>query len=596
MKNKKLILIIALVVVILAGSVTGLLIGLGLNGGDQSSTSSKINPDDIIWVDSADPDPETEKDPEVTSPRVSYPEKPATAPIIDNTVPTTVGDLSANNECYTLTQETNGLKISYDGGYDALPAYSYVYIPVDNYQAKYSYLKIKANCTGVERIAIIGIYYEMYEQNRPGVTVYNNSVLEGENVIICNLNDGVVLNEHYDVLNEEKITQKTIIGFMLMIDSNPKQLIADSQGEMLISSVGLVDANDEDIKLLDSAPIISSWSTTSPEYNDFDIYTFKSETTGSMNAWLDYSFTSGYPYFVAQIHNYKSEYTTLRMKLKGVCVKNVTIAIAHAFSSSATNAPYNYLTFGMKVSSEFETYEFDFSTLEELVSFEGEATVPGSYIKNLKPTAIYFYIDTADLTTGGLGTLYVEDMEFVKVVDDGLPKVTSTWAVTGANITKKDVMTGGIGTLTYTETQGWTPVSVSVNAFNVEYTVLVVKVKFYGADNLGIALGYGSSNTVILGSNGDISAEIILSHETQNGTDDNGDYVFHTYTIDFANKPTDTGTGLLKDQSINKIMFYIDAVAKIGGVYEPVNPSPLNSPRTMQFVGIEFKKPEVQNG
>ena len=590
MKNKKLIVIIGLVIAIIAGSVAGLLIGLTTGNGEQSSladSSSVINPDDIIWVDSTAPNPEP--DPEVSSPMVSYPEKPAQAPVIDSTVPTTIGTVTASDECYTLTQETNGLKVAYDAGYETLPAFAYLWAPVENFQSKYSYLKIKADCQGVDRISIIAVYYEQYDAKRPGVTVYNNSVLTGENVIICNLDDGVVLDKFYNVAMGEKVTQKTVIGFMIMIDSNPKQLISDSTGEMLITNLSLVDSSDEDISLLSSAPVISGWSTTSTEYTDYDISTKKSETTGSLNAILDYSFTGGYPFFVASIHNYKSEYTTLKMRLKGASVKNVSIAIAHALSTSSTNAPYNYLTYNLKITNEFELYEFDFSNLEELISFEGDATVPGSYIKNLKPTAIYFYIDTADLATGGTGTLYVEDMEFLKVVDDGIPKVTATWAVTGNNITKKDVTAGGIGTLTYTETQGWTPVTLSVSSYTSEYSVLVIKVKFYnGADNLGVALNDGGWG-VIQNSDGNNDTNAVINHTSETGNDDKGEYVFHTYEIDFTNVQT-SSLGALKDQPINKILLYIDAKIMFNGSYIDGTQT-LSTPRIMQFVGIEFKKP-----
>ena len=131
MNKKKLIIIIALALVVVAGATLGLV--LGLNGGDNSSS----NPDssrEIIWVDSAEPDPDAEKDPEVTSPKVVYPEKPADAPIVDAAAPVTIGNLSVSDECYTLSADENGnTKLSYSSEYN-LPAYAYVYIPVENYQ------------------------------------------------------------------------------------------------------------------------------------------------------------------------------------------------------------------------------------------------------------------------------------------------------------------------------------------------------------------------------------------------------------------------------------------------------------------------------
>ncbi|MBR4419860.1 MAG: hypothetical protein IKT32_03175, partial [Clostridia bacterium] len=265
MNKNKLIIIIALALVVVAGATLGLVIGL--NSGDNSSS----NPDssrEIIWVDSSDPDLEAEQDPEITSPKVVYPEKPADAPVVDANAPVSIGSLSVSDECYTLSADDNGnTKLSYSSEYN-LPAYAYVYIPVENYQSKYAYLKIKANCVGVQKIAIVAVYYEQYELNRPGVTIYNNNVLEGENTILCDLNEAIVLDSTYNVCIGEKVTQKKIIGFMIFVDSNPKQVIDDFNGEMTFTEINVVDDSDPDLSLLNSAPFISNWSGTA----SFDPY------------------------------------------------------------------------------------------------------------------------------------------------------------------------------------------------------------------------------------------------------------------------------------------------------------------------------------
>ena len=286
------------------------------------------------------------------------------------------------------------------------------------------------------------------------------------------------------------------------------------------------------------------------------------------------------------------------MKIQGLNVKNLTIAIKYSLTTTSTSVDYNYISaFGMEVPTNLETFEFDFSTLEELTQ-DFVTTVPGSYIKNLKPTALYFFIDTATEPTGGLGTLIVKDVEFVKTVDDGTPKVTSTWSnIADAGLTKSNVEAGGVGTITYNKTQGWNALTINVSSYNPEYTVLVVKVKFYGAKNLGIALGYGSSNTVIQNSDGNTAASVVLNHTTEEGTDEKGDYVFHTFEIDFSAVTIVGGDGgLLSAQSINKIMFYIDAVQLVGGQYMEVSAGSTIAERTMQFVGIEFKKPTLAEG
>ena len=237
-KKTKLIIIIALIAVVIAGAVTAIVL---LGNNEQNPDRSTV----IIWTDSTSP--EGEPDPEVTSPAVVYPEKPANAPAKANTdLPVSVGDITASSEDYVITQEAEGVKIAYNSIDYPLTAYAYVYVPVENYHAKYSYLKINANCTGVQKISIIAVYYEQYDANRPGVTVYNNTVKEGENIILCDLSEPSILDEHYNVAIGEKLTQKQIIGFMIMIDSNPKQVIDDYVGEMLIKRIAVVDETDPD--------------------------------------------------------------------------------------------------------------------------------------------------------------------------------------------------------------------------------------------------------------------------------------------------------------------------------------------------------------
>ncbi len=601
MDKKKLILIISLAAAVVLAVALGLVIGLSGGGEDSSSLfASEEDSREIVWVDSADPDPETEQDPEVTSPKVVYPAKPATEPAVNTSSPVTVGALTVSNECYTLTDAGEGkTKVSYNSVY-ALPAYAYVYVPVENYHGAYPYLKIKATCVGVQRISIVAVYYEQYDLNRPGVTVYNNAVIEGENTIICDLNESTVLGFDYSVAIGEKVTQKKIVGFMIFVDSNPKQVVDEYVGEITFNQIAVVNDSDPDLSILNSAPIISNWSSESTfdPYDSITIDQSSVSATGSKDAVIEYSFSAAYPFVEAQIFNYKSEYTTIKMAIKGENVKNLTVAIKYSLSTVAGAPGYNYIsTYGMAIDSEYETFEFDFASLEELSS-DFMTTVPGSYVKNLKPVGLYFYIDTADMgngtPSGGAGTLYVKDVEFIKVIDDGTPKVTATWSmIADAGITKSNVETGGIGTLTYNKTQGWNAVTVNVSSYNPEYTVLVVKVKFYGAKNLGIALGYGSGNTVIQNSDGQTMASVVTTHTQETGTDEKGDFVFHTYTIDFTNVTT-MNSEALSAQSINTIMFYIDSVKEINGSYQEVGAGGnLATERIMQFVGVTFEKPQA---
>lgn len=554
---------------------------------------------DPFWTDKLTPEQTEPLD--VTSPAITLPNKPDVASTTNKEEPTSFGTYAISNDCYTFTFGVEGeslFTVTYNSD-ERLPAYAYVYIPVTNYNGN-PYLKIKADCNSVERLAILAVYYEQFDLSRPAVAVYNNSVMDGENLIICNLNEGVILDNHYGAVVSEKLTQKSICGFMLMIDSNPKQVIDEYSGRFTALSIDVVDESDPDLNKLYAAPYISVWKA-SEGFASCNIETSRSLTENGaeadgLNADIAYSVTSSlYPRVEATIANYKSEYTTVKMDIKGTNVKTLTIALKYSLKSSSDNIDYNYLSsFNMTVGSDWETLEFDFSTLEELATFADNKTVPGSYVKNLNPTAIYFFIDAGQSNSG---TLSVRNVTFAKPEEGGAPRVTSTWTLGAAGITKSGVKEGGIGTLNYDKRQGWNGVTINVASYNPEYSVLVVKVKFYSKySNLGIALGYGSENTVIQNSDGNTPTVVKLIHTEQQGEDDDGAFTFHTFTIDFSESKTKNGEALA-EQAIQKIILYIDAKAQNsrGEWTEPAAGNPINPARQMQFVGIEFQKPQEEN-
>lgn len=550
----------------------------------------------VIWTDKLDPeDGETVA---VTSPAVKLPDKPASVPTADKTKPTAFGAVSVSDACYTLETGKDGevFSVSYNSK-SALPAYAYVYVPVTNYDGN-AYLKIKANCESVERLAVLAVYYEQYEQSRPAVTVYNGSVIEGENTIICELGSGVILGSTYNAVLGEKLTQKTICGFMLMIDSNPKQVIDSYSGKFAVTEMSVTGEDDPDLSLLYAPPYISAWKA-GEGYNSCEIATSRSDN-GLLDAKIDYSVSSSlFPRVEAEIANYKSEYTTVKMDIKGTNVKTLTIALKYNLKTSSDNIDYNYLSaFKMSVGSDWETLEFDFANLEELKSFVGDVVVPGSYVKNLNPSAIYFFLDAGETNTA---TLEVRNVTFSKPETGGAPRVTSTWSLGAGGITKSNVADGGIGTLDYNKRQGWNAVTINVGSYDPEYSVLTVRVKFYSTySNLGIALGYGSSNTVLLQSKGMTVPSgfgvKLVSHTQESGEDDAGAYTFHTFVIDFSDATTTaSGSEKLCEQPITKILLYIDAAAQnsSGAWTEPSVGANINPARKMQFVGIEFKKPQA---
>lgn len=522
-------------------------------------------------------------DPENRTEMPEYPPAPLSRPeVTPGAVPTTY-DYYASNQSYTVEEQFNGnILISYDEAQATLPDWAYVGAYISDYSSDYSYFKMKFNASGVESITVQAIYYEQYEHNYPAVTILNERVTEGENLLAASLNDVFILDQAYNILSGQYLKAQQIIGIVIFIDSNPKVTVENRVGELSLTEALFVDKNDEDLSVLNMPPRIAGFS-----YSDYGAATLTmtdSETVPkTKNAEFDYTVNAGtYPCLKADISGYKSDYDGVRMKLTGQNVKSVSVAIQYTLGT--TDQKYNFFDGAYNIAlkdGETESLEFDFSMLEELKP-DFLTTVPGSYVKFLKPNQLLFFIDNA-LEENNSGTLRIEDVEFFTNVVEGAPKL-GNWIVTGSGIDKSNTNPGGFATITYNQTQGWNNISVAVRGYSSEYCILEMNVRFYGAKNLGIALAYGGNNFVIQSSAGRPVSDVIRSEQKTEGQDEIGSYTQYKLTFDFS-QVTVTG-GPLTSKTITSVLLYIDAVDDEGN---DLRPGPTGEDRMMVFSGIEFK-------
>lgn len=539
---------------------------------EREYTGNKLDPPEIV-------------NPENRTEMPVYPSAPSSRPETSPFAAPLIYDYYALNQYYTVEELFSGnISISYDSTEISLPDWAYVGASVSDYSSEYSYFKMKFNASGVESITVQALYYEQYEHNYPAVTILNERVTDGENLLAASLNDVFILDDSYNIVSGQYLKTRQIIGIVMFIDSNPKVSTEDRSGELTLTEAAFVDKNDEDLSVLNMPPRITGYS-----HVDFGTATLTATESVNVpktkNAEFSYTATAGtYPCLKAEIAGYKSDYDGVRMKLTGQNVKSVSVAIQYTLGT--TDQKFNYFDGAYNIilrDGETETFEFDFSMLEELrTGFT--TTVAGSYVKFLKPNQLLFFIDSA-LNESNSGTLIIEDVEFFTNVVEGAPKL-GNWIVTGSGIEKTNTNPGGFAVITYNQTQGWNNISVAVRGYSSEYSVVEINVRFYGAKNLGVALAYGGNNFVIQASSGEPIPDVIRSEQKSDGQDELGEYTQYKLTFDFS-QVTVTG-GYLTSKTITSVFLYIDALDEEGN---ELRPSPIDGERVMVFSGIEFKKP-----
>ncbi|MBR4762409.1 MAG: hypothetical protein IK086_07225 [Clostridia bacterium] len=531
--------------------------------------------------------------PEVTTPQNRtempvYPPAPLSRPGISVGVTPSVYDYYSSNQSYAVEELFNGsVSVSYDENSNAVTDWAYVGAYVSDYDSEYSYFKMKFNASGVESVTVQAIYYEQYERNYPAVTILNERVADGDNLLAVNMNDIFIIDEACHIVSGQYLKNQQIIGIAIFIDSNPKMVTENRVGELSLTEAAFVDKSDEDLAILNMPPRITGFSHF--DYGAAELtVTDSAVVPKTKNATFSYTASAGtYPCLKADIAGYKSDYDGVRMKLTGQNVKSVSIGIQYTLGT--TDQKFNFFdgAYGITLKNgETESFDFDFSMLEELKS-DFVTTVPGSYVKFLKPNQLLFFIDSA-LEESNSGTLLIEDVEFFTNVVEGAPKV-GNWIVSGSGIEKSNINPGGFATITYSQTQGWNNISVAVRGYSSEYCVMEMNVRFYGAKNLGIALAYSGDNFVIQASSGRPIPGIIKDETTSQGEDALGSYTQYKLTFDFS-EITVIG-GPLTSKAITAVFLYIDAVDEEGN---DLRPGPVEEgERVMVFSGIEFKKKQV---
>ena len=497
------------------------------------------------------PRPEIEY-PEIAE-QVVYPEKPASAPAApDESKKPSVTSYTSSREKggYTVTTGTT-TTVEYADVND----WAYVYAAVENYSPTYGNIKLTIDnkTPAAERIAIQAVYYEAYDLGYTPVTVYLGDLVEGEQYVIAELGEHTITDETYHKVNGQSVKDKTIIGFVIFLDSVPSfPAHDDKEGKLDIVSFEFLKDGDPALEDRYVKPSVSFSEATATNGVTLDAgETLKATVTGAGSVTIP-------------VAKYTADYTKYSVKVSGPQSASVKLSVSYTFGSGDLRSAEE--TFALE--SGDTTHEYDFSVLRPTAGGDDLTT---RFVKDGTVTAIVLSFETE-------GVYEIKEAAFVRTATDGA-YVSDAWTSSASDVSIVRAANGGNAKIEYAYYESWFNFSVPVRrGDNVKKIVLTV----YAPDGLD-HLGIGITNTSPNSSAGQSMGTFILrgaasvfdwEKSTLVGTIDGAvepnlsgvtetlayDKEAKTYTVtfDFSAMQLDSDNKTLSDYTLSSLIFYLN--------------------------------------
>jgi hypothetical protein len=538
------------------------------------------NNDEIEWLDTvARPDIDALE----SGKYIDYPAKPENAPSsVDEDKKPFVKNYSASEGSgYTINEDDNGNTVV---SYTEVQDWDYVYIEIDNYQSKYGNFKISASGNGAEKIAIQAIYYEMYNDDAPAVTVYQGDIADGSQYFVSALGEHSLLNKSYVTIANSKVREKTIIGFILFIDSNPSQMLASNkEGSLTITAFEFLEDGDPALKDRFVTPSVSlGFMDVGYSGERLEDGTIHIEREADTNFW-----TKVY----LPIANYSSDYTAFNLTFDTTGVKSYKIQLEISTSGYDWQPSVDVLTVNNVTDGEHDHY-IDFSAIQPTSSLPPYDAVPGYFIKNTKITSILVYLDTFEdgVVPDFAAACDIKNFEFERTVQDA-NQISKGWVPGSGNVTLSDnIITGGVGTVNITWHDAWYYLGMPVINYEKADKLVVKLAAPDGLDNLGIALSANGFEFVLhsgwatLNGNDTELEELSGSLEGIIETlEYDAETSIYTFTFDFTNAAkVDPFNIPLNEMQITLLRFYFNDPQDANDFY-------FEGTRTIRFINVSFE-------
>ncbi len=518
----------------------------------------------------------------VVSDFVKYPSMPSSAPVTDSETPSVSGYETSENS-YKAESTEGGMKFTYED----LADWSYVYVKVDDYNPSLSNIKLVLDVNGAERIAVQTVYYEMKTKNYKPVTVHLGDLGDGEQFVIFELGQFKAMDEAYSYVADESLKDQQIMGFLLFVDTNPKQIApSDYKGEFTVKEVKFLADGDKELADRYVAPSVNAVNS------DADIMVERTD-----GKWVC-TYEEGkaqYAGVFLNLANYSSSYTEFVLRLNTTGIKHISVCITFSGGQADWQTESAALIEKEIKADGEQEFNVDFTDAQPLGMDWNY--VPGYYIKNYKVMQIKILLDSnvASVTHGG--KLELNGVEFIKTVEDTGVSVSKAWSSNTVDIALQDgVAKGGYGSVDVTYHTEWWNLTMPVKGYAEPMNKLVVKVVVpeSGWYHLGIACKVsGELNDVVLrasaglldGANTEIPAKSGLAvGVTETVTYDETNRMY-TFTYDFTNAEKDTVTGkAFYERTITGLMFYFNDPVDQG-----VDAHEYEGVKTLTFAGVYFE-------
>lgn len=529
-----------------------------------------------VWTDTAErPDIQP---PAVLGGYIEYPEAPAHKPEADPSAVTSSGDYTAYGN-YTLTETSEGLEASYAEVED----WDYIYVSVENYQSKYGNFRISLNTKGAERIAVQAVYWEMYENGEKPVTVYQGDLADGEQYVIARLGDFTRLDGLYQPLTGQSLQDAAILGFVILVDSNPAQTAAsDREGKVTFESFDFLEDDDPALEDKYVVPQVN-WSGS---FGDAG-YTVEAPEEGGIR--VEYEQIPLYSRVYIPIVNFSPDYAEFEISLTTSGVSSYSIGVMFSVESHSEWQPYVELFKESAAVDGIHTHTVNFDGANPIDMNNGWNPVPGEYIKNYNVYQIVIWFDSTEQQPGTeySGEASVDSVTFNRTATEGCVVGKAWSANTPSIVVGDDVLVGGSGTVTYSYYTGWYKLTMPVSGYEPRTKLIVRFMSDDPVDYFGVAVTSAGSEVVLLSTWDKLT-------EFENNTDESGTAAagtvssvtkdsetgIYTATFDFTDAQKSIVTNLaFWEQTITNVGFYFN---------DPNNGEAWDGTRTIRFISVEF--------
>ena len=522
--------------------------------------------------------------------KVTYPEKPTNISAGQGTGVPTIGTATTDSEKYSITQEDGVITITYT----EVDKWDYVYLPINGFNKEYKNIKITATGQNVDKIAFTAVYYEMYDLGYPAVTTLTQDVADGSQYFVMQLGKKYLLDDAYKQ-TEEVLSDQSVIGVCIFIDSNPSQPTfkdGTKTCSLKIENVEFLADKDPGLGDIYVAPGIKAGVSDPNNTVELDPETGNYIVTRTAEATLNQA-------AMFNVSNYSSDYTAFTITMDITNAKYIVFEVL--FNGGKVGTEWrDQVTLDTYINLEDGEHTFVVDFAEAQPTDMNWNAVPNYFVKNYNITTIKMYIGTTSDFIDSIdstATLEISEFKFIRTAHDE-NTITKKW--TSANYTLfefgDDINTGGVGTVTYYHHNTWDSFIMPVGSYS---PVDKITIKFQTSEplkHLGIALVSGNfdsaNNEVVLNESAENLLNIAGSSINKVGDIDGVvetveyDSATNTYTItfDFSNASVVDRYGKsINEMAISSFRFYLT---------DPDSDDEFADTRSITFLGITLEKNE----